>query len=92
MISLEKNRLMIKSTKKQDTDFCLDIWLDDDMGKYLSDPPREKANDTYLNWKESVEIHAGCYYFIAVSKENGSYIETCSAVPSEDSKHCVAFA
>ena len=86
-IELKTNRLIIKSTKKEDTDFCLDIWLDDEMGKYLSDPPREKANDTYLEWKESVEKYDGCYYFIAVSKENSSYIGTCSAVPSEDKKH-----
>lgn len=86
-IELKTNRLIIKSTKKEDTDFCLDIWLDDEMGKYLSDPPREKANDTYLEWKESVEIYNGCYYFIAVSKEDSSYIGTCSAVPSEDKEH-----
>ncbi|MDU1411872.1 MAG: GNAT family N-acetyltransferase [Clostridium sp.] len=86
-IELKTNRLIIKSTKKEDTDFCLDIWLDDEMGKYLSDPPREKANNTYLKWKESVEKYDGCYYFIAVSKENSSYIGTCSAVPSEDKKH-----
>ena len=86
-IELKTNRLIIKSTKKEDTDFCLDIWLDDEMGKYLSDPPREKANNTYLEWKESVEKYDGCYYFIAVSKENSSYIGTCSAVPSEDKKH-----
>lgn len=86
-IKLETKRLIIKNTKKEDTDFCLDIWLDDEMGKYLSDPPREKANDTYLKWKESVEDYEGCYYFIAVSKENSDYIGTCSAVPSEDKKH-----
>lgn len=86
-IELKTKRLIIKSTKKEDTDFCLDIWLDDEMGKYLSDPPREKANNTYLKWKENVEIYYGCYYFIAVSKENLKYIGTCSAVPSEDKKH-----
>ena len=85
--NLETNRLIIKSTKKEDTDFCLDIWLDDEMGKYFSDPPREKANDTYLKWKENVEIYDGCYYFVAVSKETGKYIGTCSTVPSEDQKH-----
>lgn len=85
--NLETNRLIIKRAKKEDTDFCLDIWLDDEMGKYLSDPPREKANDTYLKWKENVEIYDGCYYFVAVSKETGSYIGTCSVVPSEDNRH-----
>ncbi len=84
---LETNRLIIKSTRKEDASFCLDIWLDDEMGKYLSDPPRDKADDTYLRWKENVETYDGCYYFIAISKETGNYIGTCSAVPSEDQKH-----
>lgn len=82
--NLESSRLIIRSTRKEDTDFCLDIWLDEEMGKYLSDPPREKANYTYLEWKENVEIYDGCYYFVAVSKETGNYIGTCSAIPSED--------
>lgn len=86
-IKLETKRLIIKNTKKEDTDFCLDIWLDYEMGKYLSDPPLEKAKDTYLKWKENVERYNGCYYFIAVLKENSNYIGTCSAVPSEDKKH-----
>lgn len=88
MIELKTRRLIIKSTKQEDAEFCLDIWLDDEMGKYLSDPPREKANDTYIKWKDSVEVYDGCYYFIAVSKENGNYIGTCSVVPSEDKRHC----
>lgn len=84
---LETNRLIIKSTKKEDTDFCLDMWLDDEMGKYLSDPPRDKAGKTYSRWKENVESYNGCYYFVAVSKETGNYIGTCSTVPSEDKAH-----
>lgn len=84
---LETNRLIIRSTKKEDTDFCLDIWLDDEMGKYLSDPPCENADSGYLSWKDEVEIYDGCYYFVAISKETADYIGTCSAVPSEDQKH-----
>lgn len=83
----ETDRLIMKSTKKEDTTFCLDMWLDDEMGKYLSDPPRDKAGDTYLKWKEDIEIYDGCYYFIAISKETGDYIGACSTVPSEDNKH-----
>lgn len=85
--NLETNRLIIKSTKKEDTSFCLDIWLDDEMGKYLSDPPRDKADDAYLKWKDNVENYDGCYYFVAISKKTNNYIGTCSAVPSEDQKH-----
>lgn len=65
----------------------MDIWLDDEMGKCLSNPPRDKANDAYAKWKDSVEVYDGCYYFIAVLKDNANYIGTCSEVPSEDRAH-----
>lgn len=86
-IQFKTKRLTIKNTQKEDADFCLDIWLDDEMGKYLSDPPREKASDTYIKWKNSLDVYDGCYYFIAISNENANYIGTCSAVPSEDKKY-----
>jgi len=92
-ISLETSRLIIRSTKKADADFCIDIWLDEKMGKYLSDPPREKAGDIYINWKESVEVYDGCYYFVAVLKETKSHVATCSLVPNDsgvwDLGYCV---
>lgn len=86
MKEFETKRLRIQQTKKEDTDFCLEIWLDEVMGKYLCDPPREKAGKAYYNWKENIEVYQGCYYFVAVSKENRNYIGTCSAIPSEDNK------
>lgn len=84
---LETKRLVINNTKKEDTDFCLNMWLDEEMGKYLSDPPRKKADDRYLEWKKDIEIYDGCHYFVALSKETGKYVGSCSAVPSEDKKH-----
>ena len=80
----ESSRLIIRSTKKADTEFCLSIWLDDEMGKYLSDPPRALAGQIYDEWQENIEIFEGCYYFVAVSKETGDRIGTCSLVPNED--------
>lgn len=81
----ESSRLIIRRTKKADTEFCLDIWLDDEMGKYMSDPPRALAGKMYEDWKENIEIYEGCYYFVAVSKETHDTIGTCSLVPNEDS-------
>jgi len=82
---LETNRLFIKSTKKSDADFCVDLWQDDEIGKYFATPPKEKAADLYTTWKDEVEIYDGCHYFVAVSKESGKYIGTCSTVPNEES-------
>lgn len=81
------NRLIIKSTREEDGPLCLDIWLDDEMGKYLSDPPRDKADEDEMNFAKDIENQKGWYPFIVVLKESGEFIGTCSAVPSDDNKH-----
>lgn len=80
-------RLIIRSTREEDGTFCLSIWLDDEMGKYLSDPPRERADEAELNFARGIEQQEGWYPFIAVSKETGDFIGTCSAVPDDNGKH-----
>ncbi len=81
---LVTRRLIIRSTRERDGAFCLSVWLDDEMGRYLADPPREKADDDELNFAVGIETQEGWYPFVAVSKETGAYIGTCSAVPSDD--------
>jgi RimJ/RimL family protein N-acetyltransferase len=81
------NRLILRSTQEKDGPFCLSIWLDDEMGKYLADPPRDKAYEDELNFAVGIEQQEGWYPFIAISKETGDYIGTCSVVPSPDNKH-----
>ncbi len=83
---LETSRLTIKRTKREDAEFCLDIWLDEEMGRYLADPPKDLADDTYKEWKETVEIYDGCYYFVAVCKETNERVGTCSVVPNLESQ------
>ena len=34
--SIETERLLIRSTREEDGEFCLSMWLDEEMGKYLS--------------------------------------------------------
>lgn len=81
---LKTKRLIIRSTREADSAFCLGIWLDPEMGRYLADPPREKADDNELNFAVGIETQEGWYPFVAISKETGAYIGTCSTVPSED--------
>jgi len=81
---LKTKRLIIRSTREEDSAFCLGIWLDPEMGRYLSDPPREKADEAELNFAVGIETQEGWYPFVAVSKETGAKIGTCSIVPSDD--------
>lgn len=84
---IETDRLILKSTREEDGPLCLSIWLDDEMGKYLIDPPRHKASDAYMNFAEGIEEDESWYSFIAISKETGDFIGTCSVVPLEEEVH-----
>lgn len=78
------DRLILRSTRESDGEFCLSLWLDDETGRYLSDPPRELADDLELNFAKDIEHDEGWYPFVAVLKATGERIGTCSLVPSED--------
>lgn len=78
------NRLIIRSTHEEDGPFCLSIWLDVEMGKYLSDPPCDIADEAELNFAKGIDNQKGWYPFVAISKETGDYVGTCSIVPSDD--------
>lgn len=81
------DRLIIRSTRGNDMPFCFDIWLDEERGKYLSDPPRELADEAYLNFNPELEPEENWYYFVAERKETGELIGTCSTGCDEDRKN-----
>lgn len=80
------DRLILRSIKQEDGPFCLSMWLDDEMGKYLSDSPKDKAEDDELNFAEGIEDQNEWYPFIAILRETGELIGMCSAVPEDDIK------
>ncbi|HIS75462.1 MAG TPA: GNAT family N-acetyltransferase [Candidatus Merdivicinus excrementipullorum] len=84
--SIETERLLIRSIREEDGEFCLSMWLDEEMGKYLSDPPRDKADEAELNFAQGIEEQEGWYPFVAELKSTGERMATCSLVPSEDGK------
>lgn len=80
----ETERLHIRSTREADGEFCLDMWLDAEMGRFLSDPPRELADDAELNFAKGIETDDGWYPMIIELKEKGVRIGSCSMVPGND--------
>jgi RimJ/RimL family protein N-acetyltransferase len=80
------DRLIIRSTREEDGPFCLSIWLDNEMGRYLADPPRDKADEEELNFGKDIENEDGWYPFVAILKETGEFIGTCSVVPMDDDR------
>lgn len=80
------DRLILRSTRESDGEFCLSLWLDDEMGRYLSDPPRALADEAELNFARGIENDEGWYPFVAVLKATGERIGTCSLVPGENNE------
>ena len=81
---IRTERLMLRSTRESDGEFCLSMWLDDEMGKYLSDPPRELADEAELNFAVGIEKDEGWYPFVVELNETGQLIGSCSMVPEGD--------
>ena len=77
-------RLMLRSTREAWGPLCVDIWLDEEMGKYLADPPRDKAGDAYANFGKGIESQEGWFPFTVFSRESGEFVGTCSVVPTEE--------
>lgn len=86
MPEMETDRLLIRPTKETDGEKCLNIWLDDEMGKYLADPPRDKADDNELNFAVGIETQDGWYPMVLIHKADGDFLGTCSVVPFDNEK------
>ena len=80
-------RLIIKSMREEYSPLCFSIWLDKEMGKYLSDPPRENASEEYMNFAKDIEKDETWYPFVAFSDTTNEFIGTCSIVPMKDPTH-----
>ncbi len=76
-------RLILRSTREEWGPLCVDLWLDDVEGKYLSDPPRDKADEKYLSYGKGIEREEGWFPFTVFSRETGEFVGTCSVVPTE---------
>lgn len=84
MPEMVTERLLIRPTQESDGPACLDIWLDEEMGRYLSDPPRDMADEAELNFAVGIESDEGWYPMVMIHRENGDFLGTCSVVPMED--------
>lgn len=83
MPEMETERLIIRSTRESDGPDCLSLWLDEEVGRYLSDPPREKASEKYMNFAVGIENDTTWYPMVVFHKESGDFLGTCSVVPMD---------
>ncbi len=83
MPDIETARLHIRATREADGPACLEIWLDDEMGRYMADPPREKADEAELHFAVGIENDEGWYPMVMIHRASGDFLGTCSVVPMD---------
>jgi len=64
----------------------LDLWCDEENGKYMSDPVWDNVDEKYLSCVDEMEDNAEGYYLIAELKESGRKAGTCCIFPEKISQ------
>ena len=89
---IETERLYLRGFTPEDARFALSIWNDPEMGEYLMDEAMETIDEEYLRMVEKLGEDGECCYLIAVDKDAGTRIGTCSFLPEGavyDIAYCV---
>lgn len=81
--SLDSTRLLIRNYEPTDLDFCTSIWLDEENGKFLSDPTAAFVDKTYQKALDTLQDSTMGYYLIAASPAGHPLIGTFSVFPDE---------
>ena len=81
---IETERLYLRGFTPEDARFALSIWNDPEMGEYLMDEAMETIDEEYLRMVEKLGEDGECCYLIAVDKDAGTRIGTCSFLPEGD--------
>ena len=71
-------RLVIRPYVPDDAAFLQDLFLDEEGGRYLSDPPRELADAHYFALFDTMVDDPACFQFVAVLRSSGARIGTIS--------------
>lgn len=79
--TLRGERLVLRDYDRADMDFGLMMWLDEENGRYLSDPTAEAADERYFRTVEGLAEHPAGYFFIA--EHDGVPVGSCFAYPQE---------
>ncbi len=87
--ALRTARITIRDQQKDDRDFCAEMWLDPENGKYLSDPTAESADPEYMDALKTLVDDPSGYYLII--EADGKRIGSCCAFPDENGVYDIGY-
>ncbi len=86
--TIETPRLSLRGFMPEDAPFAISLWNDAVTGRWLSDPRIEDIpdQDAYLKTIETLGDAMDCCYLVAVDRESGERIGTCSFKPENNGR------
>lgn len=84
-------RTVIRNYKKSDLSFLTGMWLDEENGKYLSDPTLKYVNDVYQHALDHLETSKDGYYLVVESINSGDPIGSAGIFPMADGKYDIGY-
>ena len=79
-------RVYIRDYRPADLDFAAGMWLDEENGRYLSDPAREYVDEVFQRALDGLQDSGDGYYLVVERKGGRERIGTCCAFPDEAGK------
>ncbi len=81
-------RLDLRNFTPADAPFAISLWNDEKIGRWLSDPRLEDIPDraAYIKSVEGLGDTLDCCHLVAVDRESGERIGTCSFVPESNGR------
>lgn len=86
--TLSGNQIVIRDYKKADLNFLLSMWLDEENGKYMSDPTWEYVDTAYQKALDTLEDAPNGYYLVLETTATQELIGSCCIFPDEQEQTC----
>ncbi len=83
-VPLHGQHITIRNYEKEDLQFAVSMWFDEENGKYLSDPQEEYVDEIYRNALNTLQDSSLGYYLVIQIPETKEPVGTCCIFPNED--------
>lgn len=76
-------RITVRDYRKSDLPFLIDMWFDEENGKYLSDPAKAYVDDEYRKALDQLEDNPYGYYLTLVLNGSDEIMGSCFIFPDD---------
>lgn len=89
--SLIGEQIAIRNYSRGDLAFLTGMWLDEENGKYLSDPTGEFVNERYQQVLDGLENSRDGYYLVVELANGGGPVGSAGIFPAEDGVYDIGY-